>query len=120
MPRSRSCMAVALQPDIGLPSSSTIRYSVPAMTWPDQAATRSQQSRALAIESRFCPRMANAFKRPDYVEAGIRLILQAEIEAFVHVLDGFKGELIQAAVDLNVRADEGGRRAPTGLALQPV
>jgi hypothetical protein len=36
-----------------------------------------------------------------YVEAGVRLIRQAEVETFVHTLEGFRDELLQAEADLN-------------------
>src|SRR6266481_1313767 len=36
-----------------------------------------------------------------YVEAGVRLIRQSDIEAFVHSMEGFKEELTQAEVELN-------------------
>jgi hypothetical protein len=36
-----------------------------------------------------------------YVEAGVRLIRQNDIEPFVHILTGFREELIQAEADLN-------------------
>jgi hypothetical protein len=36
-----------------------------------------------------------------YVEAGVRLIRQADVEAFVHTLEGFKDELSQAEADLD-------------------
>ena len=36
-----------------------------------------------------------------YVEAGVRLIRQADIEAFVHTMEGFREELTEAEADLN-------------------
>lgn len=36
-----------------------------------------------------------------YTEPGVRLIRQADIESFVHTLEGFREELIQAEADLN-------------------
>src|ERR1700710_786189 len=36
-----------------------------------------------------------------YVEPGVRLIRQADIEAFVHTLEGFREELSQAESELN-------------------
>src|SRR5947208_2139427 len=36
-----------------------------------------------------------------YTEAGVRLIRQGDIEAFVHSMEGFRDELTQAEVDLN-------------------
>jgi hypothetical protein len=36
-----------------------------------------------------------------YVEPGMRLIRQAEVEAFVHTMEGFRDELTQAEADLN-------------------
>ena len=36
-----------------------------------------------------------------YVEPGVRLIRQADIEVFVHTLEGFREELTQAEVELN-------------------
>ncbi|HEX5270198.1 MAG TPA: hypothetical protein VFW33_06925 [Gemmataceae bacterium] len=36
-----------------------------------------------------------------YVEPGVRLIRQSDIEPFVHTMEGFRGELRQAEADLN-------------------
>ncbi len=36
-----------------------------------------------------------------YVEPGVRLIRQAEVETFVHTLEGFRDELVQAEAELN-------------------
>ena len=36
-----------------------------------------------------------------YVESGVRLIRQSDIEPFVHALEGFRAELLQAEADLN-------------------
>ncbi len=36
-----------------------------------------------------------------YVEPGIRLIRQADVETFVHIMQGFREELVQAEADLN-------------------
>src|SRR5947209_5353541 len=36
-----------------------------------------------------------------YVEPGLRLIRQADIEAFVHCMEGFREELVQAEGELN-------------------
>ena len=36
-----------------------------------------------------------------YVEPGVRLIRQDDIETFVHALEGFREELHQAEADLN-------------------
>jgi hypothetical protein len=36
-----------------------------------------------------------------YVEAGVRLIRQSEIEAFVHTMAGFRGELTEVEAALN-------------------
>jgi hypothetical protein len=36
-----------------------------------------------------------------YVEAGVRLLRQADVPAFHHVLEGFRGELHEAEADLN-------------------
>src|ERR1700736_3280735 len=36
-----------------------------------------------------------------YVEPGVRLIRQADVEAFVHTMEGFRDELTQAEADLN-------------------
>lgn len=41
-----------------------------------------------------------------YTEAGVRLIRQSDIEAFVHVLEGFREELVQAETDLNTAYDQ--------------
>jgi hypothetical protein len=41
-----------------------------------------------------------------YVEPGVRLIRQADVEAFVHALEGFRDELAQAEADLNAAYDE--------------
>src|ERR1700676_2164532 len=36
-----------------------------------------------------------------YVEAGVRLIKQADIEPFVHTMEGFRAELTEAEADLD-------------------
>jgi len=41
-----------------------------------------------------------------YTEPGMRLIRQGDIEAFVHTLEGFKDELVQAEADLNAVYDQ--------------
>lgn len=41
-----------------------------------------------------------------YTEPGVRLIRQADIEAFVHTMEGFREELVQAEADLNAVYDE--------------
>jgi hypothetical protein len=41
-----------------------------------------------------------------YVEPGVRLIRQSDIEAFVHTLEGFREELTQAEADLNAVYDQ--------------
>jgi hypothetical protein len=41
-----------------------------------------------------------------YVENGVRLIRQADIESFVHLMEGFRDELTQAEADLNAAYDE--------------
>jgi hypothetical protein len=41
-----------------------------------------------------------------YVEPGVRLIRQADIEAFVHTMEGFRDELVQAEADLNAVYDQ--------------
>jgi hypothetical protein len=41
-----------------------------------------------------------------YVEPGVRLIRQADLEAFVHSMEGFREELTQAEADLNAVYDE--------------
>jgi hypothetical protein len=41
-----------------------------------------------------------------YVEPGIRLIRQADIDAFVHVMQGFREELHQAETDVNAAYEE--------------
>ncbi len=41
-----------------------------------------------------------------YVEAGVRLIRQAEIETFVQTMQGFREELVQAEADLNAVYDQ--------------
>ena len=41
-----------------------------------------------------------------YTEPGMRLIRQADIEAFVHTMEGFRDELLQAEADLNAVYDE--------------
>ena len=41
-----------------------------------------------------------------YVEPGIRLIRQADVDAFVHTLEGFRDELTQAEADLNAVYDQ--------------
>src|SRR5262249_60431937 len=41
-----------------------------------------------------------------YTEPGLRLIRQADIEPFVHTLEGFRDELTQAEADLNAVYDE--------------
>jgi hypothetical protein len=41
-----------------------------------------------------------------YTEPGVRLIRQADIEAFVHTMEGFRDELTQGEADLNAVYDE--------------
>jgi hypothetical protein len=41
-----------------------------------------------------------------YVEPGVRLIRQSDIEGFVHTMEGFRDELTQAEADLNAVYDE--------------
>lgn len=41
-----------------------------------------------------------------YTEPGVRLIRQADIEAFVHTMEGFRDELVQGEQDLNAVYDE--------------
>jgi hypothetical protein len=41
-----------------------------------------------------------------YVEAGLRLIRQSDIEPFVHKLQDFRADLVQAEADLNAVYDE--------------
>ncbi len=41
-----------------------------------------------------------------YVESGVRLIRQSDVEAFVHTMEGFRDELTQAEADLNVVYDQ--------------
>ena len=41
-----------------------------------------------------------------YTEPGVRLIRQADIESFVHTMEGFREELTQAEADLNAVYDE--------------
>ena len=41
-----------------------------------------------------------------YVEPGVRLIRQADVEAFVHTLEGFREELTQAEADLHAVYDQ--------------
>jgi len=41
-----------------------------------------------------------------YTEPGVRLIRQADIEAFVHTMEGYRDELIQAETELNVVFDQ--------------
>jgi hypothetical protein len=41
-----------------------------------------------------------------YVESGVRLIRQSDIEPFVHALEGFRDELVQAEADLNAVYEE--------------
>jgi hypothetical protein len=41
-----------------------------------------------------------------YTEAGVRLIRQADVEAFSHTLQGFREELAQAEADLNAAYEE--------------
>jgi hypothetical protein len=41
-----------------------------------------------------------------YVEAGVRLIKQSDIESFVHKMEGFREELSQAETDLNAVYDQ--------------
>lgn len=41
-----------------------------------------------------------------YVEAGVRLIRQSDIEAFVHTMEGFRDELLQGEADLNAVFEE--------------
>ena len=44
-----------------------------------------------------------------YTEPGIRLIRQADIEAFVHCMEGFRQELGEAVEDLNLQFRQIGR-----------
>jgi hypothetical protein len=41
-----------------------------------------------------------------YVEPGVRLIRQSDIDGFRHVMDGFRGELTSAEADLNAVYDQ--------------
>lgn len=41
-----------------------------------------------------------------YVEIGVRLIRQSDIEAFVHTMEGFRTELIEAEAELNAVFDQ--------------
>jgi hypothetical protein len=41
-----------------------------------------------------------------YVESGVRLIKQSDIESFVHTLEGFREDLTQAEADLNAVYDQ--------------
>jgi hypothetical protein len=41
-----------------------------------------------------------------YTETGVRLIRQSDIEAFVHTMEGFRDELVQAEADLNAVYEE--------------
>jgi hypothetical protein len=41
-----------------------------------------------------------------YVEPGVRLIRQGDIESFVHTMEGFRDELTQAETDLNTVYDQ--------------
>jgi hypothetical protein len=41
-----------------------------------------------------------------YVESGVRLIRQSDIESFVHTMEGFRDELAQAEADLNAVYDQ--------------
>jgi hypothetical protein len=41
-----------------------------------------------------------------YVENGVRLIRQPDIEAFVHTMEGFRDELVQAEAELNAVFDQ--------------
>lgn len=41
-----------------------------------------------------------------YVEPGVRLIRQSDIEAFTHVMEGFREEMAQAEADLNAVFEE--------------
>ena len=41
-----------------------------------------------------------------YAEPGVRLIRQSDIESFVHTLEGFRDELVQAEADLNAVYEE--------------
>ena len=41
-----------------------------------------------------------------YVEPGVRLIRQADLDGFVHTLEGFRDELIQAEADLSAVYDQ--------------
>lgn len=54
-----------------------------------------------------------------YVEAGIRLIRQADIEAFVHTMEGFCDELTQAEADLNAVYDQVKADARRRLGIRP-
>jgi hypothetical protein len=40
-----------------------------------------------------------------YVENGVRLIRQSDIDAFVHTMEGFREELVQAEAELNAVFD---------------
>jgi hypothetical protein len=41
-----------------------------------------------------------------YTEPGVRLIRQSDIESFVHTMEGFRDELVQAEADLNTVYEE--------------
>src|SRR5207248_8396670 len=41
-----------------------------------------------------------------YVEPGVRLIRQSDVEAFVHAMEGFRAELTKAEEDLNAVYEE--------------
>ena len=41
-----------------------------------------------------------------YVENGVRLIRQSDIDAFVHTMEGFREELVQAEAELNAVFDQ--------------
>jgi hypothetical protein len=41
-----------------------------------------------------------------YVEPGVRLIRQADVEMFVHTMEGFRDELVQAEADLNAAYEQ--------------
>jgi hypothetical protein len=56
-----------------------------------------------------------------YTEPGLRLIRQADVEAFVHTLEGFRGELLQAEGQLNTafEAIKGDARRRLGRLFNP-
>jgi hypothetical protein len=45
--------------------------------------------------------LSSTFSTGCYVEPGVRLIRQSDVEAFAHTLEGFREELTQAEADLN-------------------